>query len=74
MLAKFYYYLVTAIEALLSVFGIRWFYEQPRYVVAERLGDKVEIRSYEPRLAIETNVDNTDVRLNGFAWSLRENH
>lgn len=60
MLAKFYYYLVTAVEALLSVFGVRSFYEQPRYVVAEHLGDEVEIRSYEPRLAVETTVESTD--------------
>lgn len=60
MLVKFYYYLVTAVEALFSVFGIRSFYEQPRYVVAERLGNEVEIRSYEPRLAVETTVESTD--------------
>jgi hypothetical protein len=60
MLAKFYYYLVTAVEALFSVFGIRSFHEQPRYVVTERLGDEVEIRSYEPRQAVETTVQSTD--------------
>ena len=60
MLVKFYYYLVTAVEALFSVFGIRSFYDQPRYVVAERLGDEVEIRSYESRLAVETTVESKD--------------
>ena len=62
MLAKFWYYFVTAVEALFSVFGIRTLYEQPRYIVVERLSDKLEIRSYEPRLAVETTVEGADIR------------
>jgi len=60
MLANFLYYLVTAAEAVLSVFGIRSFYEQPPYGVVERLGDAIEIRSYGPRLAVETTVEGSD--------------
>jgi hypothetical protein len=61
MLAKFYYYLVTAVEALFSVFGIRSFYEQPRYMVVDRLSDELEIRSYDRRLAVETTVESADI-------------
>ncbi|MGD0075609.1 MAG: heme-binding protein [Candidatus Binataceae bacterium] len=62
MLASFFYYLVTAAEAALSVFGIRSFYEQPRYRVVERLGDEIEIRTYGPRLTVETTVEAPDSR------------
>ena len=60
MLASFFYYLVTSAEALLSVFGIRSFYEQPPYAVVERVGDAIEIRFYGPRLAVETTVEGPD--------------
>src|ERR1039458_4264752 len=33
--------------------------EQPRYDVLESIGDNVEIRQYEPRVAAETTVDAT---------------
>lgn len=62
MLEGFIYYVVTAAEAALSVFGIRSFYEQPAYEVLERMGDHIEIRSYQSRLAAETEVENTDSR------------
>lgn len=52
---KFVYYLVTLCESVLGVFGVRTFYDQPRYTVVERLDRGVEIRAYEPRLAVETN-------------------
>jgi SOUL heme-binding protein len=60
MLANFLYYLVTDAEAVLSFFGIRSFYEQTPYAVVERLGDAIEIRSYGPRLAVETTVEGSD--------------
>ncbi len=60
MLANFLYYLVTGAEAVFSVFGIRSFYEQPPYAVVERLDDAIEIRTYGPRLAVETTVEAPD--------------
>ncbi len=57
MLAKFLYYLVTGAEAVLSVFGIRSLYEQSRYTVVERLGETIDIRTYGPRVAVETTVE-----------------
>lgn len=53
---KFVYYLVTLIESVLGIFGVRALYEQPRYAVIERLDREVEIRAYEPRLAVETDA------------------
>jgi hypothetical protein len=49
------YYAALAGEALLGVFGIR-VYEEPRYEVIERIGDRVEIRRYAPRLAAEVEL------------------
>ncbi len=49
------YYAALAGEALLGVFGIR-VYEEPRYEVIERIGDRVEIRRYAPRLAAEIDL------------------
>lgn len=60
MFASIRYYLVTSVEAALSVFGIRAFYEQPRYRVIEKFGDNLEIRSYPSRLAAETRMDSPD--------------
>ena len=53
---KFLYYLVTAVESALSVVGIRSVYEQPRYTVVERLDRGVEVRSYDGRIAVETDA------------------
>lgn len=53
---KFVYYLVTLIESVLGIVGVRALYEQPRYTVTERLDRGVEIRAYEPRLAVETDA------------------
>jgi hypothetical protein len=52
---RFVYYLVTLCESVLGVFGVRAFYDQPWYTVVERLDRGVEVRAYEPRLAVETN-------------------
>lgn len=51
-----FYYLLTFAESVTSVFGVRFPYEQPRYVVTQDLGQDVEIRRYDPTLAIEANV------------------
>ena len=46
------YYAALAVESLIGVFGIR-LYEEARYDVIDRIGDRVEIRRYAPRLAAE---------------------
>ncbi len=48
------YYATLAGESLIGIFGIR-LYEEPRYDILARLGDRVEIRSYAPRLAAEVD-------------------
>ena len=53
---KLAYYLVTLVESVFSVFGVRALYEQPRYAVMQRLDRGVEIRAYEPRMAVETDA------------------
>jgi hypothetical protein len=53
-MSAFFYYLGAAGESVLSVFGIRAPYEQPKYQVVGHLADGVEIRAYGPRTAVET--------------------
>lgn len=53
---KILYYAVTLLESVLGVFGVRGFYDQPRFTVMERLDRGVEIRTYEPRVAVETDA------------------
>ncbi len=53
---KFFYYLFTFLESILSAVGIRATYEEPRYAVVEQLDRGVEIRAYEPRTAVETDA------------------
>ncbi|WP_342151447.1 heme-binding protein [Methylorubrum sp. SB2] len=53
---KVVYYLFTFLESALSVVGIRATYEEPRYAVVERLDRGVEVRAYEPRVAVETDA------------------
>ena len=55
MWQAFSYYATLAIESAFGVFGIR-LYEEPRFEVIERIGDRVEIRSYGPRLAAQAVV------------------
>ena len=49
------YYAALAVESLIGVFGIR-LYEEARYDVIDRIGDRVEIRRYVPRLAAEVDL------------------
>jgi hypothetical protein len=49
------YYGGLLVESVFSVFGIR-LYEEPRYAVIDRIGDRVEIRRYVPRLAAEVDL------------------
>ena len=55
MWASFTYYAALVFEAIIGVFGIR-FYEEPRYDVINRVTDNVEIRRYRPRLAAEVEL------------------
>ena len=56
-MAKVFYFVVTFLESILGVFGIRAALEQPRYRVVSTLADHVEIRSYGPLVAVETQVE-----------------
>lgn len=56
MFDKVLYYFVTILESALSVVGIRATYEEPRYAVVERLDRGIEVRAYEPRIAVETDA------------------
>jgi hypothetical protein len=49
------YFSVLAVESLFGVFGIR-LYEEPHYDVIDRIGDRVQIRRYAPRLAAEVDL------------------
>lgn len=58
-MSAFFYYLLTFAESVTSVFGVRFPYEQPHYIVLQTLGQNVEVRRYDPREAIEATVDGT---------------
>jgi hypothetical protein len=53
------YYGVLVLESVLGVFGIR-LYEEPRYDVIDRIGNRVEIRRYSPRLAAQVDLVSAD--------------
>lgn len=59
-MSAFLYYLATFADSIASVFGVRSVYEQPHYTVLQNLGQNVEIRQYDPRLAIEATVKGSD--------------
>ena len=70
-MSGFFYYLLTFAESVTSIFGIRFPYEQPQYVVVQDLGQSVEVRQYDPRPAIEATVDGPDrEKAAGQAFSL----
>jgi len=56
MPSSFLYYLATAAESTMSIFGVRAPYEQPKYQVIGHIGDDVEIRAYPERVAAETKM------------------
>jgi hypothetical protein len=61
--------LITSIvQGAAGLVGIRSGTEEPRYSVVERIGDAVEVRRYEPRLAADVTVagDETEARSLGF--------
>lgn len=49
------YYCWLFLESVTGVFGVR-LYEEPRYDVIDRVGERVEIRRYAPRLAAEVEL------------------
>lgn len=49
------FYAELAVQSALSVFGLRFAYEEPPYRVVERVA-AVEIRAYGPRLAAEATL------------------
>ena len=51
------YWLTTAAESALSLFGIRAPYEQPAWTPLDHLPNQVEIRAYAPRTAAETSIE-----------------
>lgn len=53
------YYAALVLESALGVFGIR-IYEEPRYEVIDHLSDRVEIRRYGPRVAVEVQLASAD--------------
>jgi hypothetical protein len=55
------YYITLASEAMMGVFGAR-FYEEPRYEVLARIDHRIEIRRYAPRLAVEIELPQADRR------------
>jgi hypothetical protein len=55
------YYIILTCEALMGVFGAR-FYEEPRYEVLARIDHRIEIRRYAPRLAAQTELPQADRR------------
>jgi SOUL heme-binding protein len=57
---KVLYFLVTFLESILAVFGIRSAFEQPSYQVVSKLADHVEIRSYGPLVVVETKIGGED--------------
>jgi SOUL heme-binding protein len=63
------YYGWLIVESALGVFGIR-LYEEPRYDVIDRIGDRVEIRRYAPRLAAEVDLESTAEADRGKAFQL----
>ncbi|MGA2287606.1 SOUL family heme-binding protein [Bradyrhizobium sp.] len=49
------YYGALVLESVVGIFGIR-LYEEPRYDVIDRVGTRLEIRRYAPRLAAEVDL------------------
>ncbi len=54
-MAKMLYFLVTFLESILSVFGIRSTFETAPYRVVATLSPTVEVRTYGPSVVVETD-------------------
>ncbi|MBA7472497.1 MAG: heme-binding protein [Bradyrhizobium icense] len=56
MWSTFSYYTALAFEGLIGIFGIR-LYQEPRYDVIDRVADRIEIRRYGSRLAVQVELE-----------------
>ena len=59
-MSKVLYFLSTFADSGLSVFGMRGAYEQPPYRVVQSLAQGVELRAYEARTVVETDMVSGD--------------
>jgi hypothetical protein len=61
MLSNILYYIILMFESVIGIFGLR-LYEEPSYVVMQRLENNIEIRRYPERLAaeVELSANNKD--------------
>ena len=59
-MAKVLYFLLTFLESVLSVFGIRSTQQQPDYRVIAQLTNEVQIRAYGPITVVETSTTQGD--------------
>ena len=66
MLEKIFYYVTTAFEALVAIFGITGPFEQPNYQVLVTLAPDVEIRRYGPTVAVEATAPGPNGREEAF--------
>jgi hypothetical protein len=69
MLQSLFYYVVLMLESVAGAFGVR-LYEEPAYVVIDRVDDRVEIRRYASRLAAEVALLNAGDESRGRAFQL----
>jgi hypothetical protein len=49
------YYTALGFEAFVGIFGIRM-YEEPRYVLIDSVGNRIEVRRYAPRVAAQVEL------------------
>ena len=69
----FTYYAVLALESVVGAFGVR-LYEEPRYRVADRIGQTIEVREYAPRVAAEVTIAGTGEKARSDAFSALFNY
>lgn len=73
MWETFTYYATLLLESLVGIVGIR-LYEEPRYEVIERIGERIEIRRYGERLAAEAEIADAGEAGRGRAFELLFNY
>jgi len=73
MWQSLFYYVVLMLESVAGAFGVR-LYEEPAYVVIDRVNDRVEIRRYASRLAAEVALLKAGDGARGKAFQLLFNY